>query len=161
MRRNNNADKEKNSVAGQKKLEYELQRESSLINQAGFMTAAFSFSTTALFSAWQIGLEHVDTVPNGVVHICVGLISIFLLLCILFSVKALLQSKTIRISLEKKGSVSFDYLQQLHDSNNQRYNNIHISIIFWYFSFIFVFLVIAFLALYYYIIPGKLSSWFS
>lgn len=142
-------------------LESEFQREASLISQAGFMTAAFSFSTTALFSVWQIGLDYVDTVPKGIIHICVATITLFLLFCILFSVKALAQGKSARKSLEEEGDYKTGLTHKLKESNNKRYKNIYRAIISWYTALAFVFLAIAFLALYYYILPGKINHWFN
>jgi len=128
----------------------ELQREFSLITQAGFMTAAFSFSTTALFAVWQMGVNTVDTVPKGVLHLSIGVILFFLLICILFSTLALLQSKEL------------DYYNdpiKLKKSNERRYKKIKISIMFWIISWVLVIFTVLFLALYYYVIPGNASNW--
>ena len=49
---------------------YELQREGTLITQAGLITAVFSFSTTALFTVWQVGLAELERIPDMWIHLC-------------------------------------------------------------------------------------------
>ena len=144
INRDNNND---HLSAEKKRLESELLRESSLITQAGLATAAFSFSSTALFTVWRVGITTIKNVPKGVIHICIGIITSLLLFSMYFSINALLQSKY--------KNYREDY-SRLKNSNDRRYENIRISIILWRIAFFLVFLVIVFLFLTYYYLPGKI-----
>lgn len=73
--------------------EYEIRREDTLVTQAGLMMAVFSFSTTALFTVWQVGLQYISRVPEWIMHLGIGIITSFLLVSILFSVLALFRPK--------------------------------------------------------------------
>ena len=92
--------------------EYELNRENTLVSQAGLITAVFSFSTTALFTVWQIGLDELEKIPDAVIHVVMGVISIFLLLSMGSAVLAL--SKIINTSKTK--DITIEYIK---DNNNK------------------------------------------
>lgn len=68
---------------------YELQREGTLITQAGLITAVFSFSTTALFAVWQVGLAELERIPDMWIHLCMGFITFLLLLSMFAAVTCL------------------------------------------------------------------------
>lgn len=131
-------------------LQDELRYEASLIQQASFMTAAFSFSSNALFAVWKMGVEQVKTVPKGVMHICIGSITIFLLFSVLFSVRALLHSYPFNMRYN---------VEELRASNKKRYRLIKWATTSWGCAFVLVFVIVAFLAIHYYILAGYTNRW--
>lgn len=135
-----------------RKLEIEHNRENSLNTQAGFMTAAFSFSTTALFTVWQIGLNYIKSVPNNAIHLSVGIVTLFLLLSMLSSISALLHSRD---------KTYHEQLASIIKSNDKKYKRIRRAIVFWYIALFFVFFSVIYVAYVFYVYPGNIKYWFA
>lgn len=74
---------------GKYSFELEQGRTDSLINQAGQMLSAFAFSTAALYMLMPIVLEEKIGLGYKFVFFWVGLISFFLLISLLLSIRAL------------------------------------------------------------------------
>lgn len=125
--------------------QYELNRENTLVSQAGLITAVFSFSTTALFTVWEIGIAELDRIPDWLVHVVIGIVTSPLLLSMLFSVLALFQI----INTEKK-PISIKYIKV---KNNRMVKLIKISIIFFILALLLVFVSAICLGIIYYLLP--------
>ena len=68
---------------------YEISRESTLITQAGLQSALFSFLTSAVFTAWPMGIEYFTRIPKRWFHFLAGVVTFCLVLSLLGSVLAL------------------------------------------------------------------------
>lgn len=134
-------------VSSEKRLEsldsYELQREGTLVTQAGLITAVFSFSTTALFTVWQIGLAELDRIPDMWIHLCMGIITFFLLLSMLEAVRGLY------IAIYTNGKKEISTLK-IQDNNNKIVRHLRKAIRFFMHSIIAVFIGAIFLGTKYY-----------
>ena len=122
---------------------YELQREGTLITQAGLITAVFSFSTTALFAVWQVGLAELERIPDMWIHLCMGFITFFLLLSMLESVIGLL--KAIKINIKKEVVIS-----NIKDNNDKIAKHLKRAICLFIAAIAFVFIVAFVLGTIYY-----------
>lgn len=109
---------------------YELSRENLLVTQAGLQTAIYSFSTSALFTAWRMLIDHFVQIPKRWVHFIVGLVTLFLLLSLLFSVTALFLTPNTR-----KKEITYEIIK---NNNNRRVIRLKTSL-----SFFFVAIFIA------------------
>ena len=136
----------KEDKMAQKKLneQYELNRENTLVSQAGLITAVFSFSTTALFTVWELVLSELEQIPDYLVHLAIGTITFFLLLSMLFAVMALCKL----INTNKKTKLTVEYIKK---NNNKMVNCIKISILFFLIALMLVFLSAIAVGAYYYI----------
>lgn len=126
--------------------QYELNRENTLVSQSGLVTAIFSFSTTALFTVWELGINELEQIPDYLVHLSIGTITFFLLISMLFSVLALFQ-----ITNTKKQKISIDYIK---NNNNRMVRLIKVSIIFFVIALFLVFASAILLGTYYYLLPS-------
>lgn len=124
-------------------LDYEVQREGTLITQAGLITAVFSFSTTALFTVWQVGLAELERIPDMWIHLCMGFITFFLLLSMLESVIGLL--KAIKINIKKEVVIS-----NIKDNNDKIAKHLKRAICLFIAAIAFVFIVAFVLGTIYY-----------
>lgn len=126
--------------------QYELNRENTLVSQSGLITAVFSFSTTALFTVWELGLNELERIPDYLIHLSIGIITFFLLLSMLFAVLAL--SKI--INTQKTPKISVDYIKV---NNNKMVVRIKISIAFFMIALLTVFVSAISLGMVYYFLP--------
>lgn len=126
--------------------QYELNRENTLVSQSGLITAVFSFSTTALFTVWELGLNELERIPDYLIHLSIGIITFFLLLSMLFAVLAL--SKIINI--QKTPKISIEYIKV---NNNKMVTRIKISIAFFMIALLTVFVSAISLGIIYYFLP--------
>ena len=122
---------------------YELQREGTLITQAGLITAVFSFSTTALFAVWQVGLAELERIPDMWVHLCMGFITFLLLLSMFAAVTCL--HKAINTNRKKGLSIS-----DIRKNNNSIVKRIKIAVYLFEFSMLSVFVCAIALGVKYY-----------
>lgn len=113
---------------------YEINRENTLVSQAGLITAVFSFSTTALFTVWQVGLDELDAIPDVAIHIAMGVITFLLLLSMLFAVLALYQ-------IIDTSKIKPDNIDVIKNNNNVMVRRIKASIRLFLWALAFVFLV--------------------
>lgn len=126
--------------------QYELNRENTLVSQSGLITAVFSFSTTALFTVWELGLNELERIPDYLIHLSIGIITFFLLLSMLFAVLAL--SKI--INTQKTPKISIEYIKV---NNNKMVTRIKISIAFFMIALLTVFVSAISLGIIYYFLP--------
>lgn len=126
--------------------QYELNRENTLVSQSGLITAVFSFSTTALFTVWELGLNELERIPDYLIHLSLGIITFFLLLSMLFAVLAL--SKI--INTQKTPKISIEYIKV---NNNKMVTRIKISIAFFMIALLTVFVSAISLGIIYYFLP--------
>ncbi len=126
--------------------QYELNRENTLVSQSGLITAIFSFSTTALFTVWELGLNELERIPDYLIHLSIGIVTFFLLLSMLFSVLALAKI----INTQKIQKISIEYIKA---NNNKMVVRIKISIIFFMIALFTVFVSAISLGIVYYLLP--------
>lgn len=123
---------------------YELQRESTLVTQAGLVTAVFSFSTSALFTVWQVGLAELERIPDIWIHFCIGIITFFLLLSIWAAVKGLYLAIN---TDDKSENIS---ISDIRKNNNAIVKNIKRAIVYFMIAISLVFLCAITLGVVYY-----------
>ena len=140
------------AISVHNEIKTEIKYEATLISQASFMAAAFAFSTTSLFAVWRMGIDNIKTIPNKYIHFDIGLITLFLLLSVFFSVKALMPSKADNYRED---------ISIFKQANKKRSKCIKCAIRFWFIAAGLVFLsVIVFLCVFYFF-SDFTNGWFN